>query len=100
MRKFKCYGCKLKNCIVEQDDDIYIPYACVHGWNGDTEWQEVEEEENTKGVAITEDIVTELEDIKNDLNFLSQELAGNNQLFIIDVLIKLENVLESIKNEK
>lgn len=46
MTKFKCYGCNSKNCIVEQDDDVYVPYACVHGWNGDTEWQEVEEEPN------------------------------------------------------
>ena len=49
MKKFECLGCNLKNCIVEQDDDIYIPYACVNGWNGDAEWHEVKE--GVKGVV-------------------------------------------------
>lgn len=96
MKKFKCYGCYYKSCYVEQDDDILTPCCCVHGWDGDVDWKEITEEENAKGVAITEDIVTVLENIKNDLDFLGQELAGNNQLFIIDVLIKLENVLEML----
>jgi hypothetical protein len=43
MKKFKCLGCNSKSCYVEQEDDILTPCCCVHGWNGDTDWQEVKE---------------------------------------------------------
>lgn len=55
MKKFECLGCNSKRCYVKQEDDILAPCCCVHGWNGDTNWHEVEKQENTKGVAITEE---------------------------------------------
>ena len=61
MKKFKCYGCSYKNCYVEQDGDVFTPFCCVHGWDGDADWQEVTEEEPKKEIKEeVKDIVTDI----------------------------------------
>ena len=53
---------------------------------------------------MLEETINQLEDVKNDLNFLSQNLNGELQLFVIDDLRKLENILIDLErithNEK
>jgi hypothetical protein len=52
MKKFECNVC-IHNCKIElKNVKDHKPYWCVY--NGEANWQEVEEQENTKGVAITE----------------------------------------------